>query len=75
MRLGGADIKLALSSQEPVISIVRDVHIGDGVYLMRKNGVPPFFLTPSGIATEVGGVGALAGIVRVADKKSVSSIK
>jgi len=75
MRLDGADIKRALASQEPVISIVRDVHIGDSVYLMRKNGVPPFFPTPSGIATEVGGVGALAGIVRVVDKKPVSPIK
>jgi hypothetical protein len=73
--LEGAKVKRALAGQNPWLRVVRDAQVGDGVYLVCKKGVPPFFLTPCGIATVVGGVGALVGIVSVTDKKSVSPIK
>jgi hypothetical protein len=73
--LEGAKVKRALAGQNPWLRVVRDAQVGDGVYLVCKKGVAPFFLTPCGIATVVGGVGALVGIVSVTDKKSVSPIK
>jgi hypothetical protein len=75
MGLDGVKIKRALAGQNPWLRVVRDAQTGDGVYLVCKKGVPPFFLTPCGIATVVGGVGALVGIVTVTDKNPVSPIK
>jgi hypothetical protein len=54
------------------MKIIRDAQIGDAVYLVCKKGVPPFFLTPCGIATVVGG---MAGLITVVDKKEVSPFK
>jgi hypothetical protein len=73
--LEGAKVKRALAGQNPWLRVVRDPQVGDGVYLVCKKGVAPFFLTPCGIATVVGGVGALVGIVTVTDKTPVSPIK
>lgn len=75
MGLDGAKIKRALAGQNPFLKTVRDAQTGDGVYLVCKKGVPPFFLTPCGIATVVGGIGALAGIITVTDKTPVSAFK
>jgi hypothetical protein len=75
MGMDGAKIKRALAGQNPFVRVARDAQVGDGVYLVCKKGVPPFFLTPCGIATVVGGVGALVGIVTVTDKNPVSPIK
>jgi len=75
MGLEGAKVKRALAGQNPSVRVVRDAQTGDGVYLVCKKGVPPFFLTPCGIATVVGGVGALVGIITVTDKNPVSPIK
>ena len=73
--LEGTKVKRALAGQNPWLRVVREAQPGDGVFLVCKKGVPPFFLTPCGIATVVGGVGALVGIVTVTDKNSVSPIK
>jgi hypothetical protein len=73
--LEGAKVKRALAGQNPWMRVVRDPQVGDGVYLVCKKGVAPFFLTPCGIATVVGGIGALVGIVTVTDKTPVSPIK
>jgi hypothetical protein len=73
--LEGTKVKRALAGQNPWLRVVREAQPGDGVFLVCKKGVPPFFLTPCGIATVVGGVGALVGIVTVTDKKPVSPIK
>ncbi|MCX6561375.1 MAG: carboxypeptidase-like regulatory domain-containing protein [Candidatus Aminicenantes bacterium] len=70
--LDGYKIKRALAGQSPFMKIIRDVQIGDAVYLCCKKGVPPFFLTPCGIATVVGG---MAGLITVVDKKEVSPFK
>jgi hypothetical protein len=75
MSLDGVKIKRALAGQNPWLRVVRDAQVGDGVYLVCKNGVLPFFLTPCGIATVVGGVGALVGIITVTDKNPVSPIR
>ncbi len=75
MGLDGIKVKRALAGQNPWLRVVREAQIGDGVYLVCKKGVPPFFLTPCGIASVIGGVGALVGIVTVVDKNPVSPIK
>jgi hypothetical protein len=75
MGLDGIKVRRALAGQNPWLRVVRDTQVGDGVYLVCKKGVVPFFLTPCGIATVVGGVGALVGIVTVTDKNPVSPIK
>jgi len=75
MGLEGVKVKRALAGQNPWLRVVRDAQVGDGVYLVCKKGVPPFFLTPCGIATVVGGVGALVGIITTVDKNPVSPIK
>lgn len=70
--LDGNKIKRALAGQSPFLKVIRDAQTGDGVYLVCKKGVPPFFLTPCGIATVVGG---MVGLVTVVDKKEVSPFK
>ncbi len=72
MGLDGYKIKRALAGQSPFLKVVRDAQIGDAVYLVCKKGVAPFFLTPCGIATVVGG---MVGLVTVVDKKDVSPFK
>jgi hypothetical protein len=70
--LEGNKVKRALAGQSPFLKTVREAQTGDAVYLVCKKGVPPFFLTPCGIATIVGG---MAGIITVIDKKEVSPFK
>ncbi len=70
--LDGYKIKRALAGQSPFLKVIREAQIGDAVYLVCKKGVPPFFLTPCGIATVVGG---MVGLITVVDKKEVSPFK
>lgn len=70
--LDGNKVKRALAGQSPFLKTIRDAQTGDGVYLVCKKGVPPFFLTPCGIATVVGG---MVGLITVVDKKEVSPFK
>jgi hypothetical protein len=72
MGLDGYKVKRALAGQSPFLKIIREAEIGDAVYLVCKKGVPPFFLTPCGIATVVGG---MVGLITVVDKKDVSPFK
>ncbi|MDD8026466.1 MAG: carboxypeptidase-like regulatory domain-containing protein [Acidobacteriota bacterium] len=72
MGLDGYKIKRALAGQSPFMKTVKDAQVGDAVYLVCKKGVTPFFLTPCGIATVVGG---MVGLVTVVDKKEVSPFK
>lgn len=74
MGLEGVRIRRALAGQSPFVKIIRDAQVGDAVYLCCKNGVAPFFLTPCGIATVVGGVGAIA-LITIEDKPAVSPFK
>jgi hypothetical protein len=73
MGLEGVRVKRALAGQNPFVKIIRDAQVGDGVYVICKNGVAPFFLTPCGIATVVGA--ALAGIITIDEKPAVSPFK
>lgn len=70
--LDGAKAKRALAGQSPFLKVIREAQVGDAVYLVCENGVPPFFLTPCGIATVVGG---MTGLITIIDKREVSPFK
>ncbi len=70
--LDGSKIKRALAGQTPFMKIIREAQVGDAVYLVCKKGVPPYFLTPCGIATVVGG---MAGLITIVDNKDISPFK
>jgi len=76
MGLEGVKVKRALAGQNPYVKIVSEAQTGDSVYLVCKKGVPPFFLTPCGIASVIGGAGLIAaGIITFDNPPPVSAFK
>ncbi len=74
--LEGVKVKRALAGQNPLVKIVREAQVGDSVYLVCKKGVPPFFLTPCGIASVIGGAGLIAaGLITLDEPPPVSAFK
>jgi hypothetical protein len=66
-------VKRLYAGQNGVVLVVKDAEPGDSVYLVCKRGVPPFFLTPCGIATVVAGAGLIIGtIIEITEKDDVS---
>lgn len=72
LSLNGAKVKRVLAGQNADLKVIRDAQKDDSVYLVCKRGIPPFFMTPCGIATVVG---AMAGIITLIDKEPVSPFK
>jgi hypothetical protein len=73
---GGEAVKRLFAGQNGLIKVARDAEPGDGVYIVCKKGVPPFFLTPCGIASVIAGSGLiLAGVVEITEKTPVSPFK
>jgi len=74
--VGGEAVKRLFAGQNGLIKVARDAEPGDGVYIVCKKGVPPFFLTPCGIASVIAGSGLiLAGVVEITEKTPVSPFK
>jgi len=74
--IGGETVKRLFAGQNGLFKVSRDAEPGDGIYVVCKKGVPPFFLTPCGIASVIAGSGLiLAGVVEVTDKTPVSPFK
>jgi hypothetical protein len=73
---GGEAVKRLFAGQNGLLKTARTASPGDGIFVVCKKGVPPFFLTPCGIASVIAGSGLiLAGVVEVTDKTSVSPFK
>jgi len=73
---GGEAVKQLFAGQNGLLKIEKDADPGDGLYVVCKKGVPPFFLTPCGIASVIAGSGLiLAGVVEVPEKTTVSPFK
>lgn len=73
--LEGEKVKRALAGQNPFLKVVRDAQIGDAVFLVCKKGIPPFFLTPCGIASVIGGAGAIMAGIIIEKETPVSPFK
>ncbi|MHB8054916.1 MAG: carboxypeptidase-like regulatory domain-containing protein [Candidatus Aminicenantales bacterium] len=73
---GGEIVKRLFAGQNGLMKMEKNTDTGDGIYVVCKKGVPPFFLTPCGIASVIAGSGLiLAGVVEVTDKTPVSPFK
>jgi len=73
---GGEAVKRLFAGQNGLMKTARNADPGDGLYVVCKKGIPPFFLTPCGIASVIAGTGLiLAGVVEVTDKTPVSPFK
>ena len=74
--LGQDRVRRAEAGQNVWIGTAKPVEIGDIVYVACKKGVPPFFLTPCGIAWIIAGSGAiLSEIIDFKEKECVSPYK
>ncbi len=73
---GGEAVKRLFAGQNGLMKMEKTAVRDDGIYVVCKKGVPPFFLTPCGIASVIAGSGLiLAGVVQVTDKTPVSPFK
>ncbi len=73
---GGEAVKRLFAGQNGLLKTARSADPGDGIYVVCKKGIPPFFLTPCGIASVIAGSGLiLAGIIEVTDQTPVSPFK
>jgi len=73
LRIGEKAVRRALLGETSWMKVKGAVQIGDGVYVVCKKGIVPFFLTPCGIAWVVAGTGAImAGIITITEKSPVS---
>ena len=73
---GGDAVKRLFAGQNGLLKTTRSADPGDGIYVVCKKGIPPFFLTPCGIASVIAGSGLiLAGIIEVTDQTPVSPFK
>jgi hypothetical protein len=74
--LAGDSVKRLFAGQNGLMLTERSAEPGDGIYVVCKKGVPPFFLTPCGIASVIAGTGLiLSGVVEVPEKKDVSPFR
>jgi len=72
----GQTVKQLFAGQNGLLKVEKDADPGDGLYVVCDKGVPPFFLTPCGIASVIAGSGLiLAGVVEVTEKTPVSPFK
>ncbi len=72
----GQTVKQLFAGQNGLLKVAKDADPGDGLYVVCGKGVPPFFLTPCGIASVIAGSGLiLAGVVEVTEKTPVSPFK
>jgi hypothetical protein len=73
LRVGEKTVRRALVGETCWMKVRGAVQTGDGVYVVCKKGIVPFFLTPCGIAWVVAGTGAImAGIINITEKSPVS---
>lgn len=73
---GGESVKRLFAGQNGLMKLEKNAASGDGIYIVCEKGLPPFFLTPCGIASVIAGSGLiLAGVVEVTDKTPVSPFK
>jgi len=71
----GNAVRQIFAGQNGLLPVVRNVEIGDIIYLICEGGTP-FFLTPCGIASVIAGTGLILGTVNeITDKTPVSPIK
>ncbi len=72
----GQAVKQLFAGQNGLLKVEKDADPGDGLYVVCEKGVPPFFLTPCGIASVIAGSGLiLAGVVEVTEKTPISPFK